>query len=420
MNHETKPHDRHARLVTNALREAGYEALWAGGYVRDRLLKRTRHSDIDIATSATPKEVQELFGAKRTIAVGAAFGVIMVLAGRDEPPVEVATFRQDVSYSDGRRPDSVTFCSAEDDAARRDFTINGMFFDPESEEIHDFVGGKADLQAGLVRAIGDPHRRFEEDRLRLLRAVRFAAALDFTIEESTWTAIRSSAAAIIQISAERIQAELRYILTDPRRRAGVELLRASGLWDHVLPDLVPGDTSRWPTLLAVLEALDNPPFPVTLAACFLALAPDANRPAVKCLSSRLVLSNDDTEMIQWLVGNMDRLFDLHETPWPEAQRLLIAPHFRHLMELGKTLADVRQVESPWHNFCTAKLELPEKELNPAPLITGTDLIDAGIIPGPLFRTLLDQVRDAQLDGAISDANSALELALNLANRSTTE
>jgi poly(A) polymerase len=211
---------------------AGHIAYFAGGCVRD-LLRGVGAKDIDIATDARPETVQKLF--PRTYAVGAHFGVIVVL--QDGLQFEVATFRSDGAYIDGRRPTEVTFATAEEDAARRDFTINGMFFDPTEEKVIDFVGGRADLDARVIRAIGDPTQRFAEDRLRMLRAVRFATTLDFQIDEATWNALVDASPTISEISAERIREELVRIFLSPHRARGWDLLDASGLMRVVLPEL---------------------------------------------------------------------------------------------------------------------------------------------------------------------------------------
>ncbi|HXA09322.1 MAG TPA: CCA tRNA nucleotidyltransferase, partial [Chthoniobacterales bacterium] len=225
--------EKTARSLTERLRAAGHVAYFAGGCVRD-LLRGMTPQDIDIATNARPAEVQKIFG--RTYAVGAHFGVIVVL--ENDFQFEVATFRSDGAYLDGRRPAEVHFSSAEEDARRRDFTINGLFFDPPNEEVIDFVGGREDLAAKVIRAIGDPAQRFAEDRLRLLRAIRFATVLEFEIEPATWEAVGRAAATIGEISAERIRDELVRIFLSPQRVRGWDLLDASGLMEQVLPELV--------------------------------------------------------------------------------------------------------------------------------------------------------------------------------------
>ncbi len=226
------PMETTARSLVDRLRAAGHIAYFAGGCVRD-LLRGKIPKDIDIATDARPEEVQKLF--TRTYAVGAHFGVIVVLENGFQ--FEVATFRSDGAYLDGRRPTEVHFSSAEEDARRRDFTINGLFFDPPNDAVIDFVGGRADLASRIIRAIGDPAQRFAEDRLRLLRAIRFASVLEFEIEPATWEAVVRAAPRISEISAERIREELVRILLSPQRVRGWDLLDSSGLMKHVLPQL---------------------------------------------------------------------------------------------------------------------------------------------------------------------------------------
>ena len=272
---------RHFALdVVRQLRTAGFEAYWAGGCVRDELLGR-RPKDYDVATNATPPQIRALFGNQRTLPLGAAFGVITVLGPRPAGMIEVATFRQDAEYSDGRHPDHVTFSSAREDAARRDFTINGMFFDPVDRKVIDFVGGQEDLQNGLIRAIGSPRLRFGEDKLRMLRAVRFAAAFGFAIDAETAAAVREMAPQITVVSPERIAMEMRRVLTEPGRVQGVRLLVELGLAAAVLPEIVPGDgasPARVEHALGVLGRLQNPGFPLALAALLAGQADAADGP----------------------------------------------------------------------------------------------------------------------------------------------
>ena len=248
--------------VVRRLRAAGFEAYWAGGCVRDELLGR-RPKDFDVATGATPAEIRSLFGRQRTLPLGAAFGVITVLGPRSAGMIEVATFREDVGYSDGRHPDRVTFSSAREDAARRDFTINGMFFDPVDGKVIDFVGGQADLQNHLIRAIGSPRLRFGEDKLRMLRAVRFTATFGFSLDADTAATVREMAAQITVVSPERIAMEMRRLLTESGRERGVRLLVELGLAAAILPEIVPCDQAsqaRSEHALGVLGRLPNPSF----------------------------------------------------------------------------------------------------------------------------------------------------------------
>jgi len=227
------PRDRAIQIVKQ-LQAAGHSALWAGGCVRDALLKK-EPKDYDVATSATPDQVQQLFGHKSTLAIGKSFGVITVLGPKSAGPIEVATFRRDGGYSDGRRPDSVEFTDAREDALRRDFTVNGMFFDPIEEQVIDYVGGKDDLIAKQIRAIGDPDARIEEDKLRMLRAVRFATTYDFAIEENTLKAIQKQASQISAVSPERIGVELRKMLGHANKASAFLLLVETNLWPEISP-----------------------------------------------------------------------------------------------------------------------------------------------------------------------------------------
>jgi len=230
------PHYQFALEVVRKLQDAGYTAYWAGGCVRDFLLHK-HPKDYDVATNALPQEVRKLFGHRRTLAVGAAFGVILVRSGHKVvSDVEVATFRTDQSYEDGRRPTQVVFSTPEEDAQRRDLTINGLFWDPVEEQIHDFVGGQQDLELKLIRAIGTPGDRFEEDKLRLLRTIRFAAHLDFAIEPETWRALRDHASSIRMVSAERISQEFHRMMVDPHRKLAMDLCQQSGLLREIFPE----------------------------------------------------------------------------------------------------------------------------------------------------------------------------------------
>ena len=294
--------------VVRRLRGANFEAYWAGGCVRDIVLGR-RPKDYDVATSARPPEIRDLFGKKRTLPLGAAFGVITIVGPRPAGQVEVATFRQDVGYSDGRHPDSIAYSSAREDALRRDFTINGMFIDPVGGEVIDYVGGQEDLQRGCIRAIGAPRLRFEEDKLRMLRAVRFTAAYGFTIEEETAAAIRAMADEITAVSPERIAMEMRRVLTEPGRVRGVRFAdpkfprfgRARAAGDRVLPRM--GESpARLETALDVLARLTEPHFSLALAA----LLAHCGAAAVREVGLRWKLSNKEIDEAAWLVEHRRR------------------------------------------------------------------------------------------------------------------
>ena len=248
-----------AEQVVRQLTDAGFTALWAGGCVRDLLVGR-EPKDYNVATNARPEQVRDVFGKRRTLSVGESFGVIVVLGPRSAGQVEVATFRTDGCYIDGRRPESVVFSSPEEDAQRRDFTINGMFYDPLKKQVLDFVGGEKDLAAGVLRAIGDPHARMEEDKLRMLRAVRFAATFEFDLDDATADAVRSMADQISVVSGERFAQELRRMQVDRHRARAIELCHKVDLLVRVLPELEPvtQDSSRWSRLTSRLRLLVEP------------------------------------------------------------------------------------------------------------------------------------------------------------------
>jgi poly(A) polymerase len=386
--------------VVRRLKKAGHEALWAGGCVRDMLLGREPH-DFDVATDATPEQVQKLF--KRTVAVGASFGVVEVL-GPKPHKAQVATFRSDVSYSDGRHPDAVVFSSPEEDARRRDFTINGMFFDPLEDRVIDHVGGRDDLRAGVLRAIGEPTQRFAEDKLRLLRAVRFATRFQLKLDPATADAIRAMANEITVVSAERIAEELRKLLTDPRRAEGVRLMADVDLITPIIPEVAADVT---PTVL-VLERLPVvASFPLALAG----VLRNAGKSVATKVSQRLKLSNAEREQVEWLVANHDRLGDAPNMRPSVLKPLLAHPSIGELLGLHRAEADanVGDVE-----FCEQKLrEWPPEVLNPSPLLTGDDLIELGVERGPAYKRLLDAVRAAQLDEIVTTKAQAIELLQTL-------
>jgi len=396
---------RVAADVVRKLRGAGFEALWAGGCVRDKLLGRVP-KDYDVATNATPPEIRRLFGRRRTLAVGAAFGTIIVLGPKPAGQVEVTTFRQDAEYSDGRHPDQVTFSTAREDALRRDFTINGLFYDPVEEKVIDYVGGQEDLRRRSVRAIGDAHARFAEDKLRLLRAVRFAATYEFELEEATRQAIREMAAEITVVSAERIAAEMRLALTARQRARAVRLLVETALASAVLPEIVPGGPEgqgRLDRALAVLDRLDEPAFPLAMAALLL---PFVDADAARAVGRRWRLSNQETDRTGWLLAHGDALVGARAARWSRLQPILIAEGIEDLLALCEA---ARPECAEDLDFCREKLRLPREELDPAPLLTGEDLLARGLQPGPQFRVLLDRARAAQLDGEIHTKDEALSL-----------
>lgn len=386
--------------VIQVLRDAGFEALWAGGCVRDSLLQR-EPGDYDVATSARPDDVKQLFN--RTLNVGAAFGVMIVLGSKQQGQIEVATFRADGEYLDGRRPKDITFCSAEQDALRRDFTINGMFFDPVANEVIDYVGGKEDLERQVIRAIGDPRARFEEDKLRLLRAVRFAARFDFAMEDETAEAIREMASQLNVVSAERIAQELRKMLEHPNRAIAMKLARQHNLLMQVFPEL---DAAAWDQAFATVQSLQSDAgFEISMAALLQSLS----KKAVESVCRRLRLANKEADAIVWLVDQQEALRGADQFELCRLKRLLAQPLVGELIDLiaarGEN-SDAADVE-----FTRSYLsETSADVINPEPILTGDNLIESGFQPGPKFKQLLDEVRDAQLNGTIESPEQALRLA----------
>lgn len=394
-----------ALQVVAQLRDAGHVALWAGGCVRDQLLAR-EPKDYDVATSARPEQVREVFGKRRTLAIGASFGVIGVLGPRGQAPLEVATFRTDGDYRDGRRPESVAFTDAEHDAQRRDFTINGLFYDPVDERVVDYVNGQDDLAARIVRAIGDPRRRFTEDKLRLLRAVRFAAEFEFAIEPHTLAAIREMAPQINVVSGERIGAELRKILAGPRRALGVQLLRETELLEPLWPELAPAladDAAR----AAVLDRLAALRLPSAPAAAALASLGVVDGGAMRAISRRWKWTNKEGQLAAWLAEQLPRLRDDPALPWPALQRLLID---ERAGELQVAVIAMLGEQHPLVERIAEALALPPEQLNPPPLLTGHDIRNAGLRPGHRFAALLEHLRDEQLLGRVTTPDEALAAA----------
>ncbi len=418
-----------ALWVVQKLRDAGFEALWAGGCVRDELLG-LHPNDYDVATSATPEEVRACFGHHRTLAIGAAFGVITVRGRRDQGQVEVATFRCDATYSDGRHPDHVSFSTAREDARRRDFTMNGLFFDPLTDEVIDYVGGRSDLELGMVRAIGDPYERFAEDKLRMLRAVRFATTFRFRIDPDTMAAVQKEAAHIQLVSAERIATELRKMLIHPNRAAAVRLLLDTSLLDVILPESrvlfhsaacethTASEPDFWHDTVGILDRLPRPTFPVALAALLWGVYQCDTQPAqtVNAICDRWKLSNHEQKTAAWLLVHEPLVRRASIIPWPRLQRILIEPAVEELLMLSQAVASQLEESPSEIAFCRAKLRLPPSQLDPPPLITGDDLRQAGFAAGPLYRRLLDDVRDAQLEARITSRDQALQLARALAGQ----
>jgi tRNA nucleotidyltransferase/poly(A) polymerase len=381
--------------------------------VRDDLLGRTP-ADYDVATSGRPEQVRALFGHRRTLAVGAAFGVITVLGPRGAGQVEVATFRADEAYTDGRHPARVTFCSAREDARRRDFTINGLFLDPATGEVHDFVGGRDDLAAGVVRAIGVPALRFGEDHLRMLRAVRFTAFFGFVLDADTRAAIEQMTHLVAGVSPERVAAELRTMVSRVGRRRALELLEETGLAREVLVEVAPGPgqpaarREAWAVAARVVDALDEPDLPLALAA----LAADAAGDVIPRMAARLRLSTREAKKAAWLHGVVAEIggataATLRSRAWSRVQPLVAHEHAAALADLLRARADCGRGDAAAAAWITAQVSRPRAELDPPSLVSGDDLLAAGMPGGPAIGAALARIRGLQLDGVIGTRDEAL-------------
>jgi tRNA nucleotidyltransferase/poly(A) polymerase len=405
---------RAAQRIVEKLHAHGHETFFAGGWVRDFLLRR-KPKDIDIATSAHPDEVIRLF--PKSVSIGAKFGVIQVsMYGHS---YEVATFRSDNPYIDGRHPSSVKFSGPEQDAYRRDFTVNGLFYDPLADRLIDYVHGKADIQNKLIRTIGSAKDRFDEDKLRIMRAIRLACSLNFEIVRETWEAIRLLSPEILQISWERIRDELLKILTGSSPARGLELLHDSGILFQILPEVVPGPAAESLLLKkakSVLGALRKPSTVIALAVLLqeaggsdeLSGLGEAARPICR----RLRLSNDETDRIVELIKFQGNFWHAKDLPVAELKRLLSKPHIDDHLELHRAncIASRSGFENYW--FCLEKID--ELSSNPfaEPLVTGEDLIEMGYTPGPIFKEILRKIEDLQLEGVLQTREEALNRVKN--------
>jgi poly(A) polymerase len=441
-----------AASIVQTLRQRGFQAYLVGGCARDLLLGR-EPKDYDVATDATPTQVMGIF--PETYAVGEQFGVVLVPMPEPEaatessqpfskgPVIEVATFRSDIGYSDGRHPDEVRFSrDPREDVARRDFTINGMLLDPLAEktsgEVLDFVGGRDDLKAGIIRSIGDPERRFAEDKLRMLRAVRFAARFEYKIDPATFAAIKKLAHEVAIVSRERVRDELTRMLTEGHGRRAFLLLDESGLLQHVLPEISAMKGVEQPpeyhpegdVFAHTLLLLDNLPDSCPLTLAWGALLHDVGKPptfrrapdrirfdnhvevGVKMaeeICRRLRFSNDDTAQILALVDNHMRFGHVSRMKESTLKRFMRLPKFEEHLALHRadSLASHRHL-STYEFLIRKRAEIPPEKMRPSPLVTGDDLIAAGHIPGPKFREILDAVEDAQLEGSLPSRDAALE------------
>ena len=446
--------------IVRTLRERGHDGYLVGGCVRDLLLGR-EPVDYDVATGATPSEVMGIF--PETYSVGAQFGVVLVPLPKNERTefrntetdgeaaagghhhkfcVEVATFRRDVGYSDGRHPDEVRFTrDPKEDVQRRDFTINGLLLDPLEDKVLDFVGGRQDLASGLVRAIGDPALRFAEDKLRMLRAVRFAARFEYSIEPATFAAIERLATQIDQVSRERVRDELTRMLTEGHARRAFDLLDQSGLLPEVLPEIDAMKGVEQPlefhpegdVFVHTLLLLENLPHPCPTTLAWGALLHDVGKPATfrrapvrirfdehaavgtkmaEGICRRFRFSNDEAGQVLALVANHMRFMDVERMKDSTFKRFIRIPRFEEHLELHRLDCEAcfRGLDS--YNLTRAKMrELPPGAVRPTPLVTGDDLIAKGYSPGPLFREVLTAVEDAQLDGRLHSKEEAMQFIL---------
>jgi tRNA nucleotidyltransferase/poly(A) polymerase len=432
------PMEKTAREIAQQLRERGRVAYFAGGSVRD-MVRGLPAKDFDIATDAPPNVVQKIF--PHTFAVGAHFGVVVVVENGFN--FEVATFRSDGAYLDHRHPVEVRFSSPEEDAKRRDFTINGMFFDPKINEVIDFVGGRADIESKIVRAIGDPAARFDEDRLRMLRAVRFAVVLDYKIDTETWKALVENAVSINEISAERIRDELVKIFLSPQRVRGWDLLDESGLMRAVLPELEAmkgclqpeqfhpeGDVFRHTRLM--LELL---PEKVSLPLVFSVLLHDVAKPVTatvdetgrirfnehdrigavmtEAIMERLRFSRAEIDAAVEMVRQHMVFKDVPKMRVAKLKRFMARPTFEEELELHRVdCASSHRMMDNYEFLLRKREEFANEPIIPPPLVRGDDLIALGMKPGPKFGEILEAVETRQLEGALCNRDEALDWVRN--------
>lgn len=435
-----------AEYFARQLKDAGHLAYFAGGCVRDKLLNLTP-KDYDIATSATPAEVMRLFpGANE---VGAHFGV--VIAKHCGEHIEIATFRTDGSYRDGRRPEKVEFSTPENDAQRRDFTVNGLFENPENGEVIDFVGGRADLKAGVLRAIGDPVARFNEDSLRLLRAVRFSTTLGFQIEPHTLNAMRACASQLSRISPERIRDEFSKILTSPMRRRGLEMLVDTRLIDYVVPEVLAMIGCEQPpewhpegdvyTHTGIMLGMLAPN--ASLELCLAVLLHDIAKPPCQTFDEsagrirfnghdamgaemadtilrRLRYSNDTIAAVVPMVARHMQFMNVQQMRTAKLKRFMSQPNFDQEMELHRVDCGSSNGFTDNYEYLQKMAEeFAAEPLIPPPLVTGKDIIQLGLTPGPQFKSLLEAIETEQLEGRILDREAALAYLKRLAAEITT-
>lgn len=422
---------QHAVQIVQTLQEHGYKAFLAGGCVRDMIMGKESF-DYDIATDAMPHDVIRIF--QKTIPVGIQFGVVIVV--KEGHNFEVATFRAEDSYSDGRHPDRISFSTPENDVKRRDFTINGLLYDPVKDEILDYVGGRKDIEAGIVRTIGDPIERFTEDKLRMIRAARFACRFHFSIHKDTQQAIMQLAPQIHMVSAERIREELEKIITGPNPHIGIKLLEELHLLQEILPEVSNTRGVQQPenfhpegdvfihTLLA-LSKMENPSWTLAMgvllhdigkAVTFTVtdrirfnLHEKVGADMATKICDRLKTSTDDKERIRWLVLKHLCFKDAQKMRLNKLKRLFAEEGYPELAELCRVDALASSGDLSDYDYCQEMFQkLSREEVKPEPLITGHDLIAMGLQPGPLFKEILTKIEDEQLDGNLTTKETAIE------------
>ena len=407
-----------AHEIVRRLVDRGYVAYYAGGCVRDALLG-LKPKDFDVATNATPDQVREIFGPEHTRAVGEAFGVVLVHGriAKKRCQVEVATFRTDGSYSDGRRPDWVQYATAQEDAQRRDFTINGLFYDPIAQRVIDYVGGQEDLANHVLRAIGDPYARISEDKLRMLRAIRFASRYSFALDPATGQAIEESSEGIQLVSGERIGMELEKILEHPNRLWAWHQLDACGLLKHIAPELLPvkdrelfGALPKEQLPLAlVLASMIHPWGQSGVIDTDLRLIEDPHwRATLEAIQHRWKLSNEIFESACTCVEASSVIAKSDDLAWSQVQPKLLRGWVDESILLAECLLAIRKWPIEGIETCKQRLSVPIQVWNPPPWINGSDLIKAGLRPGPVFGKLLAQARSMQLDGHLVSQQMAID------------
>lgn len=437
MNHDPQVKLQAALHIITHLVENGYQALFAGGYVRDMVMGKGEKGDIDIATNAVPETISRIF--PHTIGVGEQFGVMIVV--QRGIPFEVATFRSDVGIKDGRHPEGVVFTDAKNDALRRDFTINGMFYDPITDKVIDYVGGMKDIDARLIRAIGEPEQRFKEDYLRMLRAIRFAARFDFQIDESTWTALKSHTEKIAGISTERIFDELGKMLLQKNPHRSILLLKETGLLSFVLPEVdalsgIPQPPEYHPEgdvfdhTIKALGILKPEPSEVL---AWSILLHDIGKPATFKIKDRIRFNNHDriganlaVEVLRRLkasnalidgvescVENHMNFMNVTKMRLSTLKKFLSRPFIQDELELHRVDCLASHGDLSNYLFVKEKLSLMAKEqIQPDPFLKGKDLLEMGYIPGPIFSEILSEVYDLQLEEKIFSRDEALEYTRN--------